>query len=251
LGRESWRGPSVFFLAREKPRAKKRIVNQTQLEERTMKQMTKKYDLDLSKMGDEELVVLAQECEFEPATVELVLRYHEPICRVIAHKASRTPLCPKDVEDAKQNAFFALREAIARYRTLEMVRPGGCRFRSYAGRVVLARFWDFVKRVRRLQNRFRLAELLGEGPGEPIQRLSGRHAFSSPEAAARHEALAALRQAVERLDKLAQVLWHQLASGKKLRQIARECGRSYDALKRQRRKLLAELSHVLRELRDS
>src|SRR6516162_1796545 len=100
-----------------------------------MPQPTKKYDLDLSKMGDEELVVLAQECEFRPASDELVLRYHEAIGRVISHKARRTPLSASDVEDARQNAFFALCEAVASYRTLEMVKPGGCRFRSYAGRV--------------------------------------------------------------------------------------------------------------------
>jgi hypothetical protein len=35
---------------------------------------TKKYDLDLSKIGDEEFVVLAQECGFRQAANELVLR---------------------------------------------------------------------------------------------------------------------------------------------------------------------------------
>jgi DNA-directed RNA polymerase specialized sigma24 family protein len=213
-----------------------------------MLQTTKHYDLDLSKMGDEELVVLAQECEFRPAVDELVLRYHEPIGRAIVHKARRTPLIAKDIEDARQNAFFALREAIAGYRTLEMVKPGGCRFRSYAGTVALARFWDFVKRIRRLHNRYRcLPGTPGEGPDEPRPRSSWRHASSSAEPVVGQQDQATLRQAVERLDGPARFLWQQLATGKKLRQIVRECGRSYNSLKHQKRKLLARLSAVVKD----
>jgi hypothetical protein len=65
---------------------------------------SKKYDLDLSKIGDEELVVLAQECGFRPAANELLVRYHQPMNRLIASQAWQTPLCEKDIEDAKQNA---------------------------------------------------------------------------------------------------------------------------------------------------
>jgi RNA polymerase sigma factor (sigma-70 family) len=221
-----------------------------------MPQTAKKYDLDLLKMGDEELVVLAQECEFRPAADELVLRYHEPIGRVIAHKARLTTLTARDVEDAQQNVFFALCEAIASYRTLEMAKPGGCRFRSYAGTVALARFWDFVKRVRRLQKRCHCrAELAGRDPAEGIQRGSRLHALFVPrqhcsdptEAAARQEALRALNQALQSLDHPMQALWQQLAAGQKLRQIAQERGLSYDALKRQRRTLLSKLARVLKQ----
>jgi hypothetical protein len=41
-------------------------------------------------------------------------------------------------------------------------------------------------------------------------------------------------------------LWRELADGKKLPQIAREQGVSYDRMKRQRRRLLAQLAAQLR-----
>ena len=66
------------------------------------------------------------------------------------------------------------------------------------------------------------------------------------EALARREARARLHQALEGLDEALRRLWRELADGKRLRQIARERGVSYDRLKRQRRRLLARLAAQLR-----
>jgi RNA polymerase sigma factor (sigma-70 family) len=216
-----------------------------------------KYDLDLSKIGDEELVLMAQECGFRPAANELVLRYHQLMGRLIAYKARQTHLTENDVEDAKQNAVFALFEAIAGYNTLEMVKPGGCRFRSYWRLVTMRRFWDFVKQIRRLQKRFHCAGRAdGNAAAEPSEGGRGNCAsnllhqrVNDPgDAAARREVLGKLSQVLERLEEQERALWQDLVAGKKLRQIACELGICYDAVRRQRRKLLAHLSTAVREL---
>jgi DNA-binding CsgD family transcriptional regulator len=58
--------------------------------------------------------------------------------------------------------------------------------------------------------------------------------------------MARLQQALDGLDDAKRRLWRELASGKKLRQIAAEQGVSYDRVKRQRRRLLAQLAAQLR-----
>ncbi len=216
-----------------------------------------KYDLDLSKIGDEELVLMAQECGFRPAANELVLRYHQLMSRLIAYKARQTHLTENDVEDAKQNAVFALFEAIASYNTLEMVKPGGCRFRSYGRLVTMRRFWDFAKKTRRLQKRYHCsARADGNAAAEPNEGGRGNYAsyllhqrINDPgEAAARQEVLGKLSQMLERLEEQERALWQELLAGKKLRQIACELGICYDAVRRRRRKLLAHLRTAVREL---
>ena len=205
----------------------------------------RKYDLDLSRMGDEALVILAQECAFRPATDELVLRYYEKMSQLIARKANRLGLAA-DLPDAQQNAVFAMLEAIAGYHTLEVAKPRGCRFRTYLGRVVLARFGDFVRKLRRLQRPCCPLHEAGEGLAAGRGRCPGSRTSDPVEALARREAMARLHQALEGLDEALRGLWRELADGKRLRQIARERGVSYDRLKRQRRRLLARLAAQLR-----
>jgi RNA polymerase sigma factor (sigma-70 family) len=177
--------------------------------------------------------------------------------RLIAYQAKQTPLTAHDIEDAQQNAVFALVEAIAGYNTLEMLKPGGCRFRTYGRLVTMRRFWDFVKHLRQRQKRCHcLARMDGPvagvesemgadcwAPATPSDFYLRQVRFSDPaEAAARQEMLERLSQVLGRLEEKKRTLWRELAGGKKLRQIACEQGLSYDAVKRQRRKLLVHLS---------
>jgi RNA polymerase sigma factor (sigma-70 family) len=224
-----------------------------------MPAMAQKYDLDLSKIGDEELVVLAQECGFRPAANELLLRYHQPMGRLIAYLGKQAPLTDTDLEDARQTAVFALCEAIAGYNTFEMVKPGGCRFRTYGRLVTTRRFWNFVKQIRRLRKRYRCsAHVDGNGAAQSRQggsetcACSWRNQRSSDpaDAAARQETLGRLNQALARLEPKLRSLGHDLAAGEKLREIASKRGISYDAVKRQRRKLLAQLRTELGEQAD-
>jgi RNA polymerase sigma factor (sigma-70 family) len=207
---------------------------------------SKKYDLDLSKMEDEQLIVLAQECGYQPAANEVLRRHHPRLGRLIAYQAKRTTLTPHDVEDAQQNAVFALVEAIAGYDTQEMVKPGGCRFRTYGRLVSMRRFWNFVKQIRRRQERH-----------HTFARVDGLVAVSSPlfvcvmpgpgDLAARQEMRERLSHVLGRIGEKMRALWQALAAGRKLRQIACQQGISYDAVKRQRRRLLVFLSTAVGE----
>jgi RNA polymerase sigma factor (sigma-70 family) len=165
--------------------------------------------------------------------------------QLIAWKA-RFPWLAADLPDAQQNAVFAILEAIAGYHTLEVAKPRGCRFRTFLGRVVLARFGDFVRKLRRLQRPCCGLHEAGEALAAGQGRRPGCRTSDPVEALARREARARLQHALERLDEALRGLWRELADGKRLRQIARERGVSYDRLKRQRRRLLARLAAQLR-----
>jgi RNA polymerase sigma factor (sigma-70 family) len=204
-----------------------------------MTKETKKYDLDLAQLADEALVILVQECTFQPATDELVLRYYERMNQLIALRI-RHLRNAADVQDAQQNGVFAILEAIAGYDTLELAKPRGCSFRTFVRLVVTARCCDFVKHVRRTEKRYRrLDECRAERGSDLVQAL------------AQQEETARLHCALERLDEPIRRLWHELASGKKMPQIAREQGIAYDRVKRQRQRLLAQLAAALADPRPA
>jgi RNA polymerase sigma factor (sigma-70 family) len=217
------------------------------------------YDLDLSQMGDEELVVLAQECGYQPARNQLLVRYYEWARRLIAHKARGTRLRAADVLDAQQDATFALIEAIARYDTLHLARSGGCSFRTFVRQVLVSRFLDLLRHLNRTDRRrdrsLRATNALHEGssaaageifPWEGYARCGGNPAAGLE----RQESMARLAQVLERLPEPDRRLWEGLTSGLGLRAVAPTLGISYDAAKRQRRRLLAHLAAQLRDDRD-
>jgi hypothetical protein len=98
----------------------------------------KKYDLDLAQMADEALVILVQECTFQPAADELLLRYYPRMNQLIAVRLRHRWLAA-DVQDAQQNGVFAILEAIAGYDTREVAKPRGCSFRTFVRLVVTDR----------------------------------------------------------------------------------------------------------------
>jgi RNA polymerase sigma factor (sigma-70 family) len=223
-----------------------------------MAAIAKKYDLDLSKMGDEELVVLAQECGFRPAADELVVRFHDWKNRFIAFQARSVHLSSADLEDAQQNAVFSVLEAISGYKTPEMVRPGGCSFRSFLKIVLGARFRDFTKHLKRVERHYDRSSRAGRGLEEEDvarNKVQEPHAWleksnDPAEVVAWQEALARLHTVLENLDESVLRLWKALAAGVHLRQIAQDLGISYDSAKRQRRRLLAELASRLGDARE-
>jgi RNA polymerase sigma factor (sigma-70 family) len=216
----------------------------------------KKYDLDLSRMGDEELVVLAQECGYGPAASELIVRYHKWMYHLVARKARGTRLSAADVQDAQQNAVFAIKEAIDHYNALELGKQKGCSFRTFLRQVLTRRFVDFVRQVKRDRKHFdrspRGADVLEEDNSpcgrRPIRRDAPHAGTGDPaDTAAWRELMARLHVAVGRLGEEARALWERLASGASLRVIAEEMGVSYDVAKRRRQTLLAQLTAELRE----
>jgi RNA polymerase sigma factor (sigma-70 family) len=221
-----------------------------------MTTIAKKYDLELSKMGDEELVVLARECGYRPAVDELVVRYEEWKNRWITFQARSIRLSAADLEDAQQNAVFSVLEAISTYKTQQMNRPGGCRFRSFLKIVLTGRFRDFVKHLKRVECHFDRSAQASHDPdckdGLPNKKRMPQawiEKRSDPaDAAVWQEALARLNTVLENLDENVLRLWKALAAGTHLRQIARDLGVSYDSAKRRRRRLLAELASQLGEV---
>ena len=211
-----------------------------------------KYDLDLSRIGDEELVVLAKECDYQPAAHALIARHHPWVNRLIACNAGHTGLGAADLEDAEQEAVFWMLEGIARYNTLELARPKRRRFRTFLYTRVGSRFIDFVRRIRRRERHFAcLVRFSLEGHfaiGRIRSRKHGRPGQDNPASALeREENHMRLERALDCLDEEARRLWERLASGMRLRDIARRQGISYPQAKRQRRKLLAKLVAQLRE----
>src|SRR5262245_9155328 len=205
------------------------------------------YDLDMTKVEDEPLVVMAQECGYRPARDELICRCLRLARQHIGNFASRYSLQEADCQDALQDAVLWILEAIERYRTSESVKPGGCRFRSFVHRVLAARLVDFFRHLRQrghlplpggrvvcpAPDSHRLRD-----EGDPALDFPAPNPLTSMEEA---EVQSRLRQELAALGAADRGLWDLLAAGTPLRQVAAARGISYDAVKRHRRKLLAHL----------
>jgi RNA polymerase sigma factor (sigma-70 family) len=211
-----------------------------------MKLMGACYDLDLDRLTDEALVVLAQECGYRPAAEVLLERYHAWAGRLVGRRACHSCLQPADVEDARQNAVLSLAEAIRCYDTSQLGRRDTCHFRTFLLRVVSARYLDFVRRLCRWRRRWWNWAALDGAPVPARRGGPAPHGRGDPVGAAeRGEEQAWLERALRRLDGDARSLWERLAAGTPLRAVARDLGLSYDAAKRARRRLLAALTDQL------
>jgi RNA polymerase sigma factor (sigma-70 family) len=207
------------------------------------------YDLLLDQFRDEELVVLATECDFLLARQELLLRYYDWMWQEIAARARRARLASADVEDAQEEGVFSLLEAVACYDTLQMVTKNGCRFRSFLHTVVAARFRDFLKKLRRTRRRFGRAFCEAENgdDGAGHGRGSSRNAkllaigANPAQEAERREAMACLHRALDRLEGRLRLLWDRLAAGAALHELAAEWDVSYDQVRRWRKRMLNDL----------
>lgn len=198
---------------------------------------------DMALVDDEALIVLARECGYAPARDEIMVRYSPQTERLIQWLARTGGVNPSDVDDARQNAVFWTVEAITKFDSEQEGRERRCSFHSFLHRVLVARFKDFARKVHRQQRRHRLSADTSEDE-DSISTL----AFdpTSPQAIAEaEEAAKALQAAIEQLDDQARQIWLRLCEGVGLREIAGELGISYDAAKRRRRKLLAELKSRL------
>jgi RNA polymerase sigma factor (sigma-70 family) len=205
-------------------------------------------------LEDEQLVVLVQECGYVPARDELISRCNELKDRLIHRRAARSGLQEADRMDAQQDAVLWVLEAIRDYNTAQQLRPCGCRFRTFLYHVLLSRFNDLLRRQRRRQARLRLGGYtFGSLSSPPAPQRAGSPA--GPESwggephrgMERDELMAPLHQELDRVGGLARALWDLLVSGMRLREIAAALALSYDAAKRQRRKLIAHLSAFLGE----
>jgi RNA polymerase sigma factor (sigma-70 family) len=190
-------------------------------------------------MEDEALIVLAKECEYAPARDELIVRYGNHSRRLIDWMAYRYRLSDADTEDARQNAVFWFVEAITKYDTNQIGKRQGCSFRSFIHRVVMARFKDFAKHLRRVECHYDRNSGCGSDDSSAVD--IDRKGTDPATLAEAQESASRLQAALASLRPDAGQLWQLLADGQSLRQVAAELGLSYDAAKRRRRKLIAEL----------
>jgi RNA polymerase sigma factor (sigma-70 family) len=197
------------------------------------------FDLDLAVMEDEAVVVLAKECEYGPARDELIVRYGPQTSRLIGWLAHCQSFSHADGEDARQNAVFWIMEAINKYDTRQIGKPQGCSFRSFIHRVLVARFKDFAKHLRRVDRHYdRTPRSETE---EPLPADFDDSQDDPAVLAETHESMHRLQATLRGLDCEAMRLWLLLAEGHSLREISAQLGMSYDAAKRRRRKLIEQL----------
>jgi RNA polymerase sigma factor (sigma-70 family) len=208
----------------------------------------------MTRLEDEQLVVLVQECGYVPARDELISRCIGLRDRLIHWRAARSGLQEADRLDAQQDAVLWILEAIREYNTGQQVMPRGCRFRTFLYRVLLARFIDLLRRQRRWQARLRFGGYTFgslSSPSAPQRDDSSEGPESwggrPQHGVERDELMARLHQELDRLGGLARELWDLLVRRMRLREIAAALDLSYDAGKRLRRKLIAHLRACLGE----
>lgn len=215
-----------------------------------MRLINRAYDLDLSVVTDEALVVLAKECQFRPAEKELLLRYRAWCNRLIVRLGRQRGLTLHEIEDAAQDSVFSVFKAVERYDTRQMGRIRGCSFQSFVGRVVTDRFKDFVKKLYRNRIRYgrSLQTIAGSRSGADCDTdLSGQLAcpkkVNDPvHMCQRREMDSQLRSFLDALDASARKFMELLLAGTSLRDASARVGFSYDKGKRVRRRLRAQLA---------
>jgi RNA polymerase sigma factor (sigma-70 family) len=204
---------------------------------------TAAYDLDLSRMGDEVLAVLVQDCDYHPALWELVLRYQALLTRWIYRLARRAGLTGADVEDARQEMEFALHGAALDYDTGQLGRRDGCPFRTFARRRVANRFYNFVKGRRRAESHYQRSVDVYRLP--VVCRDPGATLAVLPE-----ETRAAIAAAVRGLPETERTVWELWAGGMQLKQIGRSRRIAYRTVKRRWQRVRATLAACLRGFFD-
>jgi len=209
------------------------------------------YDLNLAEVTDEALVVLAEECEFQAAETELLLRYRPWSQQMIMRLSRRRGLTLHEAEDAAQEAVFSLLKAIQRYNTDQMGRIKGCSFQSFAGRVITDGFKDFVKRLWRIKSRFGRSLHFSASANSPNDENSDvcwvctDQSKNPVHMSQRREMDSRLQKFIDALDAPVRIFLIELLAGARLRAAATTAGLSYDQGKRMRRRLRSQLANRL------
>jgi RNA polymerase sigma factor (sigma-70 family) len=207
------------------------------------------FDLNLAVMEDDALVVLAKECEFGPARDELIVRYGSQTERLVGWLGHSHCLSRADVEDARQSAVFWTIEAINKYDTKQIGKPKGCSFRSFFYRVLVARFKDFTKHLRRIEGHY---DRSARSDQHDAAAAGVDPTLRDPASIAEtRESINRLQSTLVGLDSESADMWQLLTEGCNVREIAARMGTSYDSAKRRRRKLIEHLKIKLNPSRDS
>jgi RNA polymerase sigma factor (sigma-70 family) len=200
--------------------------------------------LDLLHTCDEVLLLLAREAQCQPARDELTSRYWHTFHTTLPRWVRGDRLTPWDLDDAHQQAFFWIQEAVRAFDPGQLSPPRGSSFHTFLRRVFRSRLADFLRSLRRNKNRFRLVAEPGDWPKGLL-----REQDLAP-AGHRDELRLQLDQALRQLDPSARALWQALSDGKRLCDLPQLLGVSYRTLKRRWRKLREQLILAFRHLKE-
>jgi hypothetical protein len=169
--------------------------------------------LDAQNTCDEVLVLLAREADCQPARDELTCRYW---CRFkinLRRWAMSAAIVSGELEDAQQEGFFWIQQAIRSFDAVQLSRPGGASFQTFLKRVFRVRLLDYFRSVRRNKERLRSAgELEHWHSNRPVENTCAASGN-------REEVIPQLERAVDLLDPELRALWNELRQGKRLRDL--------------------------------
>src|SRR6516225_10229330 len=203
----------------------------------------KRWFLDLSHTCDEVLILLAREASSQRARDELTCRHWNQFKARLPRFGIRLRLTCWDLEDAQQQAFFWIREAIDAFDPVQFFLPQGSSFQTFLTRVLRLRLLDFCRSLRRRTTRFRV---VGERGGFADCLCTGeRHNYGTHES----ELYLQLQRALNDLDPDARALWNEIRLGKRLHDLPSVLGVSYRTVKRRWRKLREHLLRALAHVR--
>jgi RNA polymerase sigma factor (sigma-70 family) len=211
-------------------------------------------------MDELELIRLAKQDMRSGAVETLLLRHYAWIHQLVATQARRARLQVPDREDAEQEAFYSIFEAIRGYNPELHGQPGGSSFRTFLRHVLLARLKDHLRRVRRAQSQQGMAIPPDTLSDEDSRRARVGIGRNSPPSSVRNdpssvieyqERMALLEQAMSEMDETSRKIWDRLRAGTRLRAIAAELRLSYDAVKRRWHAIEAHLRVRLKAFRES
>ncbi len=139
----------------------------------------KGYVLDLPNTCDEVLVFLAREAVRVAARDELISRYWPKVTKAISFLARKKYHFTRDVEDAQQEAYLWIEEAIRAYDALQLGQPRGSSFRTFFRRVLQFKLAHHVRGQQRFESHQRAA-------GRKFASESGRRSLNAAGGGGRH-----------------------------------------------------------------
>jgi len=169
---------------------------------------------------------------------------------LIVRMARQKQFTVSEIEDAQQEGVFWVIEAIQHYDAGEAGSESKASFSTFLFRVITFRFKDLVRRQRRVRvlsvliNAVRLDEQHGANQVSDTE-LATPDSDDPTQLAQVRESTARLDWALAQLDENSFLLWRLLASGMRLRPIAEQLGISYEAARRRRRQLIADVKSQL------
>src|SRR5262249_8925348 len=167
----------------------------------------KGWFLDLAHTCDEVLLLFAQQARSEPARDELTCRHWRRLKTGFARFGVCARLTSWDFDDAHQQAYFWIQEAIRAFDPGQLFLPQGSSFQTFLLRIIRLRLLDFCRSLNRRRKRFRLA---GEQDQWPRDAL-----LEKPFALFRQAEVLRLDldKAVSLLDPQVRALWNELCQG--------------------------------------